>query len=267
MNGMKIGFIGCGNMAKTIIAGLIDSGTFEAGEVIASDHDKAQLAEAENRYGIATTLNNSELVLKSEMIVLAVKPQIISEVINEICDTVSENKLVISIVAGQSIEKIEDMFGRSIKLIRTMPNTPALAGAGMTAVCRNENVTDLELEYALKILASFGKAEVIPEKLMDAVVAVSGSGPAYVAIFIEAMADAAVMEGMPRKQAYMFAEQTVYGTAKLLMEKGLHPAELKDMVCSPAGTTIGAVKALEDKGFRSAVISAMRECADISRRL
>lgn len=264
---MKIGFIGCGNMAKAIISGLTDSRTFKPEEIIVSDHDRNQLLDAKDRYGVNITANNSELVLESEMIVLAVKPQVLSEVINEICDTVSENKLIISIVAGQSINKIESMFGGNIKLIRTMPNTPALAGEGMTAVCRNCNVTDLELEYALKILTSFGKAEVIPEKLMDAVVAVSGSAPAYVAMFIEAMADAAVMEGMPRKQAYMFAEQTVYGTAKLLMDTGMHPAELKDMVCSPAGTTIGAVKVLEEKGFRSAVIEAMGECADISRNL
>lgn len=264
---MKIGFIGCGNMAKAIISGLIGSSTFKPDEIIVSDHDNNQLMDAKDRYGVNITANNSELVLESEMIVLAVKPQVLSEVINEICDTVSENKLIISIVAGQSINKIESMFGGNIKLIRTMPNTPALAGEGMTAVCRNCNVTDLELEYALKILTSFGKAEVIPEKLMDAVVAVSGSAPAYVAMLIEAMADAAVMEGMPRKQAYMFAEQTVYGTAKLLMDTGMHPAELKDMVCSPAGTTIGAVKVLEEKGFRSAVIEAMEECADISRNL
>ena len=239
---MKIGFIGCGNMAKAIISGLTDSRTFKPEEIIVSDHDRNQLLDAKDRYGVNITANNSELVLESEMIVLAVKPQVLSEVINEICDTVSENKLIISIVAGQSINKIESMFGGNIKLIRTMPNTPALAGEGMTAVCRNCNVTDLELEYALKILT-------------------------YVAMLIEAMADAAVMEGMPRKQAYMFAEQTVYGTAKLLMDTGMHPAELKDMVCSPAGTTIGAVKVLEEMGFRSAVIEAMEECADISRNL
>lgn len=264
---MKIGFIGCGNMAKTIISGLIDSRTFAPDEIIASDHDREQLLKAESKYGIRITSNNSELVLESEMIVLAVKPQVLPEVVYEICNTVSENKLIISIVAGQSIKKIEDMFESSIKLIRTMPNTPALAGEGMTAVCRNNNVTDLEMEYALKILNSFGKAEVVSENLMDAVVAVSGSAPAYVAMLVEAMADAAVLKGMPRRQAYMFAEQAVYGTAKLLMDTGMHPGELKDMVCSPAGTTIEAVKVLEEKGFRSAVIDAMEACADISGKL
>lgn len=264
---MKIGFIGCGNMAKAIISGLISSGMFKPGEIIVSDHDRGQLSAASEKYGVNTTENNSELVLESEMIVLAVKPQVLGDVINEISDTVSDNKLIISIAAGQSISRIENMFGGKIKLIRTMPNTPALAGEGMTAVCRNANVTDLELEYALKIISSFGKAEVVPENLMDAVVAVSGSSPAYVAMLVEAMADAAVKEGMPRKQAYLFAEQSVYGTAKLLMDTGLHPGELKDMVCSPAGTTIGAVKVLEAMGFRSAVMEAMEECSEISRNL
>ena len=199
---MKIGFIGCGNMAKAIIAGLIKTNTFLPEEIIASDNSEKARSDAKNMYGINTTVNNSELVLESEMILLAVKPQVIASVINEICDTVSENKIIISIVAGQSIDRIESLFGRNIKLIRTMPNTPALCGEGMTAVCANGNVTDVELAYALKILSSFGKAEVVSEKLMDAVVAVSGSSPAYVAMFIEAMADAAVAEGMPRAQAY-----------------------------------------------------------------
>ncbi len=264
---MKIGFIGCGNMAKAIIAGLINTGTFLPEEIIASDQSGKALSDAESTYGINTTSNNSELVLESEMILLAVKPQVLAAVIEEIGDTVSENKIIISIVAGQSVDRIESLFGRNIKLIRTMPNTPALCGEGMTAVCANGNVTDVELAYALKILRSFGKAEVVPEKLMDAVVAVSGSAPAYVAMFIEAMADAAVAEGMPRAQAYTFAEQAVYGTAKLLIDTNMHPGELKDMVCSPAGTTIEAVRVLEEKGMRSAVIEAMRACADISSKL
>lgn len=264
---MKIGFIGCGNMAKAIIAGLIKTNTFLPEEIIASDSSEKVLSDAKNMYGINTTVNNSELVLESEMVLLAVKPQVIASVINEISDTVSENKIIISIVAGQSIDRIESLFGRNIKLIRTMPNTPALCGEGMTAVCANGNVADVELAYALKILSSFGKAEVVSEKLMDAVVAVSGSSPAYVAMFIEAMADAAVAEGMPRAQAYTFAEQAVYGTAKLLIDTKMHPGELKDMVCSPAGTTIEAVRVLEEKGMRSAVIEAMKACANISSKL
>jgi len=264
---MKVGLIGCGNMAGAIMEGLISSGTFRPEDIIASDKSREALENAAKRLGIHTTVNNSELVLESELIILAVKPQVIESVISGIADVISEQKLIISIVAGQSIKRIEELFGQEIKLIRTMPNTPALVGAGMTAVCPNGNVTANELEYACRLLSSFGKAEVVSEKLMDAVVAVSGSAPAYVAMMIEAMADAAVLEGMPRAQAYQFAEQAVYGTAKLLADKKMHPAVLKDMVCSPAGTTIEAVRVLEEKGFRSAIIEAMKACADVSAKL
>lgn len=264
---MKIGLIGCGNMARAIIQGFIGNGTFTPEEIIASDKSRDVLDAAADKLGIHTTTNNSELVLESEMIILAVKPQVIGSVISEIADVISEQKLIISIVAGQSIKRIEELFGCDIKLVRTMPNTPALAGAGMTAVCSNGNVSRTELDYACRLLSSFGKAEVVPEKLMDAVVAVSGSSPAYVAMMIEAMADAAVNEGMPRAQAYQFAMQAVYGTAKLLMDTDMHPAVLKDMVCSPAGTTIEAVRVLEEKGFRSAIMEAMKACADVSSKL
>ena len=142
-----------------------------------------------------------------------------------------------TIAPGQTLERLEGLFGKSLKLIRTMPNTPALVGEGMTAVCKNKEVTGEELQYVCKILGGFGKVEVVEEHLMDVVVSVSGSSPAYVFMFIEAMADAAVADGMPRKQAYEFAAQAVLGSAKMVLETGKHPGELKDMVCSPGGTT------------------------------
>ena len=148
-----------------------------------------------------------------------------------------------------------------------MPNTPALVGEGITAVCPNEQVTDKELTQVCEVLESFGKAEVIKESMMDAVIAVSGSSPAYVFMFIEAMADAAVAEGMPRAQAYQFAAQSVLGSAKMVLETGKHPGELKDMVCSPAGTTIEAVRVLEQTGFRGSVMECMKACADKSRNM
>ena len=177
------------------------------------------------------------------------------------------DQLVITIAPGKTLSWLEAQFGKKVKIVRTMPNTPALVGEGMTAACVNQYVTEEEKEYALRILSSFGKVELVPEHLIDAVVVVSGSAPAYVFMFIEAMADAAVAEGMPRAQAYAFAAQAVYGSAKMVLETGKHPGELKDMVCSPAGTTIEAVRVLEEKGFRSAVIEAMRACADVSRSL
>ena len=174
---------------------------------------------------------------------------------------------MITIAPGKTLSWLEEQFGKRVKIVRTMPNTPALVGEGMTAACVNQYVTEEEKAYALKILNAFGKVELVPEHLIDAVVAVSGSAPAYVFMFIEAMADAAVAEGMPRAQAYEFAAQAVYGSAKMVLETGKHPGELKDMVCSPAGTTIEAVRVLEERGFRSAVMEAMRACANVSRRL
>ena len=263
---MKLGFIGCGNMATAIIKGIIENGMVAASDILASDALEAALKKAEEM-GIHTTLNNQEVVAKSDIVVFAVKPQYIGSVIDEIKDVMPSEKLIISIVAGKTIDWYEKKFGKEIKLIRTMPNTPALVGEGMTAACKNINVTKEELNEALELLRCFGKVQVVGENLMDVVVAVSGSSPAYVFMFIEAMADAAVADGMPRAQAYEFAAQSVMGSAKLMLETGLHPGVLKDMVCSPGGTTIEAVRVLEEKGMRSAVIEAMKACARKSKEL
>ena len=176
-------------------------------------------------------------------------------------------KLVVSIAAGISLDIIESFLGKDKRIIRVMPNTPALVGEGMAGLSPNELVSDEEAELVKKLFESFGKAEIVPEKLQDAVCGISGSSPAYVFMFIEAMADGAVAEGMPRAQAYKFAAQAVLGSAKMVLETGKHPGELKDAVCSPGGTTIEAVAALEQAGFRSAVIDAERICIDKSRSL
>ena len=213
------------------------------------------------------TADNRRAAKESEVLILSVKPQFYAETIAEIRDCIREEQLIITIAPGKTLAWLEEQFQKPVKIVRTMPNTPALVGEGMTAACPNRYVTDEEKDYALELLGAFGRVEIVPERLIDAVVAVSGSSPAYVFMFIEAMADAAVSEGMPRPQAYQFAAQAVYGSAKMVMETGKHPGELKDMVCSPAGTTIEAVRVLEERGFRSAVIEAMKACADISRNL
>ena len=187
------------------------------------------------------------------------------EVIPQISSHVKSGCVIVSIAAGKTIAAIEDSFGKPVKLVRAMPNTPALVGEAMSALCVNQNVTPEELKEVQALFNSFGKSEVISESLMDAVIGVSGSSPAYVYMFIEAMADAAVADGMPRAQAYKFAAQSVYGSAKMVLETGKHPGELKDAVCSPAGTTIEAVAALEAGGFRNTVISAQRACSQKSR--
>ena len=264
---MKLGFIGTGNMAGAIMGGIIRRGIIAPEEIIGSDISEAGRERAGKEHGIQVTADNRRAAKESEVLILSVKPQFYAETIAEIRDCIREEQLIITIAPGKTLAWLEEQFQKPVKIVRTMPNTPALVGEGMTAACPNRYVTDEEKDYALELLGAFGRVEIVPERLIDAVVAVSGSSPAYVFMFIEAMADAAVSEGMPRLQAYQFAAQAVYGSAKMVMETGKHPGELKDMVCSPAGTTIEAVRVLEERGFRSAVIEAMKACADISRNL
>ena len=261
---MKLGIIGAGNMASAIIGGIIKKGIIAGNEILCSSPVEAEREKAVNSFGINVTADNKEVVAKSEIILLAVKPQVIPVVAAEIKDDLKDEQLIISIVAGKSIAWYNEAFGRELKIIRTMPNTPALVGEGMTGVSPAPTVSEEETQKALEILSSFGEAEVVPENLMDSVVSVSGSSPAYVFMMIEAMADGAVKLGMPRAKAYKFAAQAVLGSAKMVLETGKHPGELKDMVCSPAGTTIEAVKVLEQEGFRASLIDAMEACADIS---
>ncbi len=263
---MKLGFIGTGNMAGAIMGGIVKKGLIQPEEIIGSDISSAGREKVKELYGIHVTEDNREAA-KADIVILSVKPQYYAAAIAEIKDVITDRQLVITIAPGKTLAWLEEQFGRKIKLIRTMPNTPAMVGAGMTAACAGELVTEEELAYAVGILRSFGEVEVVPEHLIDAVVSTSGSSPAYVFMMIEAMADAAVADGMPRTQAYKFAAQAVMGSAKMVLETGKHPGELKDMVCSPAGTTIEAVRVLEERGFRSAIIEAMRECAEVSRNM
>ncbi|HIR46913.1 MAG TPA: pyrroline-5-carboxylate reductase [Candidatus Caccousia avicola] len=264
---MKIGFIGCGNMAKAMIGGVIRSGVCQKEEILASDAFAPARSAAAESLGIHVTESNTEVAEKTEILVLAVKPQFYEEVTEEIRGSLHENQLVVTIAPGKTLAWLEEHLGKETAIVRTMPNTPAMVGEGVTAMCPNAMVTQQQLAACRALLESFGRAEQIPERLMDAVVAVSGSSPAYVFLFIEAMADAAVAEGMPRAQAYSFAAQAVLGSAKMVLETGKHPGELKDMVCSPAGTTIEAVQVLEETGLRSSVMQAMRVCAEKSRSM
>lgn len=264
---MKLGFIGTGNMASAIMGGIIKNQIIPANEIIGADVMEAGRERAKEQFGIQVTADNHEVVKNSDVVILSVKPQFYAEVIDEIKDDVREDQIIITIAPGKTLAWLKEQFGKNVKIVRTMPNTPALVGEGMTAACPNEFMTEEEITYVRTLLESFGRVEIIPERLMDVVVSVSGSSPAYVFMFIEAMADAAVSGGMPRAQAYQFAAQAVLGSAKMVLETGKHPGELKDMVCSPAGTTIEAVRVLEEKGFRSSVIEAMKTCEEISKSL
>ena len=264
---MKIGFIGCGNMGSAIIGGIVSSGIYKTENISVVDIFKESVDKLVQKYGVKDGNDNKTIAESSDILFLSVKPNVFPQVISEIKDNVSEKTLIVSIAAGQSIQKIEGLFGKTIKLVRVMPNTPALVGQGMAAICGNENVSEDDVSKIVEIFNCFGEAEVVPEKMMDIVTAVSGSSPAFVYMFIEAMADAAVLGGMPRKQAYKFAAQTVLGSAKMVLDTGIHPGELKDMVCSPAGTTIEAVAELEKRGMRTAIIEAIRVCEEKSKAM
>jgi pyrroline-5-carboxylate reductase len=263
----NLGFIGCGNMGKAMIGGIVNSKLYDPNNVMVSDPSDSSLKEVQEKYRIRTTTDNLQVVNFADIIILSVKPNIIMSVIEKIKDFIKPSTVIISIAAGQKLEKLSVGFKNEVKLVRVMPNTPALVNEGMSAISINENVCDEELEEVVKIFNSFGKAEVIDEKLMDAVTAVSGSSPAYVYMFIEAMADGAVLQGMPRDKAYKFAAQAVLGSAKMVLETGKHPGKLKDEVSSPGGTTIEAVYSLEKNNFRGTVIEAINVCTDKSKNM
>lgn len=261
----KIGFIGGGNMASAIIGGILKAGIADKDHVMASCKTQASVERLEKQFGIKATTDNAEVASDADILFLAVKPNMFSTVIPEIKDRYNKEQILVSIAAGQTIAAIEKAYGQEIKLIRSMPNTPALVGEAMSALVPNAHVEKEELAEVLAIFESFGQAEVVSEHLMDAVIGVSGSSPAYVYMFIEAMADAAVADGMPRTQAYKFAAQAVLGSAQMVLETGEHPGKLKDAVCSPGGTTIEAVAKLEETGFRQSVIAAQRACVQKSK--
>lgn len=263
----KIGFIGCGNMGKAMVLGILDSGKCKKEALMISTKSQASMENKRAAYGVKATLDNCEVAAFADILFLAVKPQFYETVIEQIKEVVSTEQIIVSMAPGKTLAWLKEKFGKEVKLVRTMPNTPSMVKEGMMGMCANDYVTEEEMNLLRDICEGFSKTEVVAENLMDVVTAVSGSSPAYVFLFIESMADAAVAGGMKREQAYKFAAQAVLGSAKMVLDTGKHPGELKDMVCSPAGTTIQAVRVLEEKGFRSAVIEAMEKCLDISRNM
>lgn len=261
---MKIGFIGCGNMATAMIGGILGKGLVAPADITASAKSEKTRAKIKAELGIQVG-ENCKIAADSDVLILAIKPIYMEEVIKEIRSSVRPETIVVTLAPGKTLAWLEETFAAPVKVVRTMPNTPALVGEGMTALCPNAYVTAEELGTVMTVFESFGKVQVVSEPMIDVVVGVSGSSPAYVFMFIEAMADAAVADGMPRAQAYEFAAQSVLGSAKMVLETGKHPGELKDMVCSPGGTTIEAVRVLEEKGLRSAVFEAQKACVRKAR--
>ncbi len=261
----KIGFYGAGNMAQALIAGLLAAGLYQKEEIVVYNHRyEPTLKKLVDTYQITPVLEEADLFAAAELVVLAVKPAILLKVLPNVKPLVTDQHVLVSIAAGVTLQQIEALIGAR-KIAHAMPNTAAAVDEAMTAVSVNQQVSTAESEEIVTLFRSLGRAKLLPEKQIDAVVGVSGSAPAYVYLFIEALADGAVSEGMARADAYEFAAQTVLGAAKMVLETGKHPGELKDAVCSPGGTTIAAVCALEKSGFRSAVINAVQTAAAKNR--
>jgi pyrroline-5-carboxylate reductase len=253
------GFIGAGNMGYPLIKAAIN--TFGRDNVVYTDASAARREFVKQETQVEYLEDNISVVKNCEYLVLAVKPQFFPQVLSQIQSAVTLDKIVISIAAGITIDTIKDGLSGDTRIVRAMPNTPAMVLKGMTGICFSDDAFSEEEKSIIdQFFQSFGKYEVFDEKLMNAVVCANGSSPAYVYMFIEALADSVVSYGIPRDKAYTLAAQTVFGSAAMVLETGEHPAHLKDNVCSPGGTTIAAVKALEEHGMRSAIMKATDAC-------
>lgn len=264
----KISVIGAGNMGGAIVAGMIDSGLFDPSKVSVANSSNYRLDELQKRFPeICCYTDNLEAVKNADIVILAVKPNCFAAVCESVKDYIRPDVVVVSIGAGVRLSSLKGWLGNSVKIVRAMPNIAALVGESMSVLAGNSNVGQKDMQDVRDIFDSFGSTQVMSESQMDAVTALSGSSPAYIFILIEALADGAVLKGIPREIAYSVAAQTVLGSAKLMLDTGKHPAELKDMVCSPGGTTIAAVSSLESSGFRSSIIEAVRVCAERSEEI
>ena len=263
----RVGFLGAGNMGEAMIKGLVGAGLVHAASIAATDVRAERLDQIARQYGIRAVADNASLVAAADVVILAVKPQIMGPVLREIAPAVTPVKLLVSIAAGVATRTLRELLGKPARLIRVMPNTPALVLEGVTAIARGEGLDADDLDIAQELFGAVGRVVVLEEAHLDAVTGLSGSGPAYVAIVIEALADGGVEMGLDRTTAMTLAAQTVLGSAKLVLETGAHPAQLKDMVASPGGTTIAGIAALEDGGVRRTFINAVERATERSRAL
>jgi pyrroline-5-carboxylate reductase len=262
-----IGFLGTGNMAEALIKGILAAELVEPKQIHGSDPRRARAEELAKNFGIHTTTHNEDVVRHAEIVVLSVKPQILPAVCREIAPHLKPHALVISIAAGMPIAAIERLLPPSTRVVRTMPNTPALVGAGATAIAAGGHATEDDLKIAQHLFDAVGKSVLLDEEQLDAVTGLSGSGPAYVFLIIEALSDAGVKMGLSRYNAQALAAQTVLGSAKLLLETNEHPGRLKDMVTSPGGTAIAGLHTLEAGGLRTTLINAVEAATRRSREL
>lgn len=264
---LKIGFLGAGKMATALAKGFIQAGLVPPAQIIASDVNEAAAVGFAKEVGATTTAFNPDVAGFATVLILAVKPDQVKGVLSEIRDHFTETHLLISIAAGVTLAQLETGLGTSARIVRVMPNTPALVGASASAFAKGKSALPSDTELTEKLLSSVGAAFQVKETLLDAVTGLSGSGPAYVYLFIEALSDGGVAAGLPRDIATKLAAQTVLGAAKMVLETGLHPGTLKDMVTSPGGTTIEGLHELEKGKLRGTVMSAVLAAAEKSRKL
>ncbi|MDK2891633.1 pyrroline-5-carboxylate reductase [Methanohalophilus sp.] len=262
----KIGIIGTGKMGQSLLRGILAAGLSNPEDVYASDVYEPSLNSLRDELGINISTENADIASHCNIVIIAVKPQVIKTVLRDI-NPYLENKLLISIAAGITTEAIEAELDEDRHVIRVMPNIAATVGEAASAICTGKNASVNDAEIAMEIFNCLGVATLVPEHLMDAVTGLSGSGPAYIFPVIEALADGAVYEGLDRENALKLAAQTVLGAAKMVLETGMHPGELKDMVTSPAGTTIRAMHVLEQNGIRSAFMDAVIKSSERSKEL
>jgi pyrroline-5-carboxylate reductase len=268
LNSKKIGFIGSGNMGEALINGLIVSGSSKPDHIICSDIREDQLTRMEATYGIQTTTDNTEVVKQADIIIYAIKPQIMAQVLMETADYLDGSKLIISIAAGVPLVAIENCLKKDLRLIRVMPNVAVAVNEGAAAIAAGKHAKAEDIQLAKDIFNSVGKCVFLKENdLLDAVTGLSGSGPAYIFMIVEALADAGVKVGLSRQDAQFLASQTVLGAAKLLLETGTHPGQLKDSVTSPGGTAIAGLHTLEKGGLRTTLIDAVESATIRSREL
>ncbi|MDH8676755.1 pyrroline-5-carboxylate reductase [Fusibacter bizertensis] len=261
-----IGFIGGGNMASAIIKGLIQQEIYSPSNIFASALSERSVDRLKNQFAINSSQSNEFIVKNSDIIVLAVKPYLVFKIIDEIKSVLKTEQIVISIASGITLKKLNHAMPEQ-RVYRAMPNTPASVNMGMTSICTTLNPNETSRTLVAQIFEAIGKTAWIDESLMHAAIAVHGSSPAYAFVMIEAMADAAVLEGMPRDKAYIMAAQSLLGAAQMVLDSGLHPGVLKDQVTSPGGNTIKAIAVLEEDGFRSSIIRAMHAAAEKSREM
>jgi pyrroline-5-carboxylate reductase len=267
IKGQKVGFVGAGNMGEALIKGLLAANLVPAEAIYVADVRLERLRDLDRQYGVQVAPDNKAVVQHADIVVLAVKPQIMVAVLKDIAPAITRKKLLISIAAGVSTATIRAALGKDARIIRVMPNTPALVLQGAAAIARGRGLERDDLATAQEIFGAVGRVVVLDEELMDAVTGLSGSGPAYVAIVIESLADGGVKMGLDRATAMTLATQTVLGAAQLLLETGMHPGALKDMVSSPGGTTIAGISALEEGGIRTTFIRAVERATQRSREL